>query len=235
MHRRRPIRFTAPEQNLDSFLDILTNTVGVLMFIGLFVSLVAVETGTIVRTPLVAPSRKQAHFLEANGNEVFNLTASMNSVDVQVDGYAYELPDCPEPLPPRSKTYNAWDRYLDRVGDYQRCLEARSQQLKNFRTTTDDYRVRLSGTGAIEFELVANADGESSGDLARPGSEFRQLLASLNPRGDYLAFVVRPDSFEVFRKARQIAQAEGFEVGWEPFPSERSLAFGSSGRSIGVQ
>ena len=43
MSRRRIRENNAPSQNLDSFLDILTNTVGLLMFIGLFISLLAVE------------------------------------------------------------------------------------------------------------------------------------------------------------------------------------------------
>ena len=48
--RRRSIKSIVPSQNLDSFLDVLTNTVGVLMLVGLFISLVAVDSATIVPT-----------------------------------------------------------------------------------------------------------------------------------------------------------------------------------------
>lgn len=64
MRNRRARKISNPSQNLDSFLDILTNTVGVLMFIGLFVSLLAVEAGTIIRTPLRSETNKIPNFLK---------------------------------------------------------------------------------------------------------------------------------------------------------------------------
>lgn len=56
-------KLAVPGQNLDSFLDILTNTVGVLMFVSLFVTLIAVEADSIVRTPLATKTQKTQDFL----------------------------------------------------------------------------------------------------------------------------------------------------------------------------
>lgn len=70
MRRRQHKQHNPPTQNLDSFLDVLTNTVGVLMFVSLFVSLVAVESATIVRTPLVSSTQKTPQFFEIRGNRV---------------------------------------------------------------------------------------------------------------------------------------------------------------------
>ena len=74
MRTRRRRHNSKPDQNLDSFLDILTNTVGVLMFIGLFISLLAVETGTVIRTPLQSQTRKIGKFFEVRNNQVFYLS-----------------------------------------------------------------------------------------------------------------------------------------------------------------
>ena len=64
MRTRRYRQLNSPSQNLDSFLDILTNTVGVLMFISLFITVVAVESSTIVTTPLVSNTEKKPRFLK---------------------------------------------------------------------------------------------------------------------------------------------------------------------------
>lgn len=60
---RKYNRSSLPIGNLDSFLDIMTNTVGVLMFVSLFITLVAVQSGTTIRTPLVSQTEKNLIFL----------------------------------------------------------------------------------------------------------------------------------------------------------------------------
>jgi len=66
-------------------------------------------------------------------------------------------------------------------------------------------------------------------------SSFINTLKQLNPDVNYIAFIVRPDSFETFRVAREKAWSIGYEVGWEPFAQDKILVFGSGGRSVGVQ
>ena len=64
-------------QNLDSFLDILTNTVGVLMFISLFVTLIAAgsspKTQITIQTPLSSPTEKESLWFEIQNNKVSHL------------------------------------------------------------------------------------------------------------------------------------------------------------------
>ncbi|CCQ61967.1 hypothetical protein [Crocosphaera watsonii] len=71
MRTRRYRQLNSPSQNLDSFLDILTNTVGVLMFISLFITVVAVESSTIVTTPLVSNTEKKPRFFEVRNNKIY--------------------------------------------------------------------------------------------------------------------------------------------------------------------
>jgi len=228
--RRRRYDLAPPSQNLDSFLDILTNTVGVLMFIGLFVSLVASEAGTVVRTPLVADSRKHVYFLEARENQTFDLTASSTIAQERWEEHVQGVSECREP-----RTYfGGADVSTSELRAYLRCLENRGRELDSFSTATEDYRVRTIGNAWL-FAPRYPGLGETPEELARTRSEFRQLLQELHPGQDYLAFIVRPDSFEAFRQARQIAREEGFDVGWEPFPHDRQIVFSPSGRGIGVQ
>jgi hypothetical protein len=53
---------------------------------------------------------------------------------------------------------------------------------------------------------------------------FANHLEKLDPAKRYLYFHVRPDSFEVFREARDLARAKGFQVGWEPLSAEKELS-----------
>ena len=90
-------------------------------------------------------------------------------------------------------------------------------------------------TFSLRYEPIPNRSGEDETQFILPESQFSQIISELNPEEDYLAFIVRPNSFKGFRAAREQAWNQGFEVGWEPHKSELPIQFGSSGRAIGVQ
>ncbi|MEO0849546.1 MAG: hypothetical protein AAFY50_24465, partial [Cyanobacteria bacterium J06648_1] len=77
MRSRARRRNNSNSQNLDSFLDILTNTVGVLMFISLFATLIATgsspKTNITIQTPLSSPTEKESLWFEIQGNKVSHL------------------------------------------------------------------------------------------------------------------------------------------------------------------
>ncbi len=233
MRRRRIRNNNYPGQNLDSFLDILTNTVGVLMFIGLFVSLLAVEAGTIIQTPLVSKSNKIPHFFEIRNNQVFYL--DYPEVSNKIDNLLKRLPKCYPPDISRSLNRYLYDFYLERVQRYESCLRARNAQILNFSVSTGYYKVSFVNGESLKYEPITSVSGDDKQDLRTDISRFNEIIKELEPSINYLAFIVRPDSFATFRAAREKAWQEGFDVGWEPFPQNSILVFGSGGRSIGVQ
>ncbi|MGQ4648828.1 hypothetical protein [Lyngbya aestuarii] len=232
MRRRRYRKPVAPTQNLDSFLDILTNTVGVLMFIGLFVSLLNVETDTIVRTPLLSETKKIPHFFELRDNEVIYL--DKETVDDKLQNFNESLATCNQPEAPSTVNRLLYEYYIDQLKAYRTCVNQQAQSLRNFRATTGHYKVFFNSSGLV-FQAKENAPGESIKELTENTSDFRSILETLNPETDYLAFLVRPDSFSAFRQARGIAWQENFDVGWEPMLTDTVIVFGSGGREIGVQ
>ncbi len=232
MRRRRARKPSIPTQNLDSFLDILTNTVGVLMFIGLFVALVSVEAGSIVRTPLVSDSNKNPYFFELRGNRITYIDD--REVDRQINIFQASLPTCNEPNIPERISIAMYEYYLQKVREYNMCIENIISTLATFTGQTDYYRVTFIESSLL-YEPLAENQGETKEELRSKESEFKQMLAELNPKTDYLAFIVRPDSFAAFRSARKVAWEQGFDVGWEPYQQDNPLVFGSGGRSIGVQ
>jgi hypothetical protein len=145
-----------------------------------------------------------------------------NLINEQVVKLLDNLPECDESLPS--------SLLLD-------CLENRIEQLKNFQPTTKYYVVTLTSMESLawKYERKDDAPSESIKDLVKANSDFQNKLKQLNPGEYYLAFVVREDSFDTFRSARQIAWKNGFDVGWEPMLSKVPIVFTSGGRAVGVQ
>jgi len=84
-------------------------------------------------------------------------------------------------------------------------------------------------TLAVRKEGIA---GEAVGDMGKPGSKFRKQLAELDKDKQLLFCLVNDDSFDAFRRAREIAEELGIGVGWTPYDSkDRKIVFGAGGRS----
>ncbi len=231
--RNRARRKTAvPGQNLDSFLDILTNTVGVLMFISLFVTLIAVEADSIIKTPLASKTDKTPRFFEIRDNKITYIDDE--KVGAEIEQLIGNLPSCNQP---EFSLDRDSQQYLIDMNNYRSCVQSRAGRLINFQTRTDYYNVKMTNpsTFSLLYEPIPSQEGENKDQIAAKNSAFNQLLAKLNPQEDYLAFIVRPDSFSAFRAARQQAWDKGFEAGWEPHKTELPITFGSGGRAIGVQ
>ena len=77
--------------------------------------------------------------------------------------------------------------------------------------------------------------GESTGDLQNASSKYQSVLSVLDKDKQYIAFLVRDDSFDVFRKARQIADGMGLDTGWELLGIDEPIKFGEGGAAIGTQ
>ena len=236
MRSRARGRTNHVSQNLDSFLDILTNTVGVLMFISLFVTLIATgsspKTRVTIQTPLASPTDKESLWFEINGNKVSYLDLrQVRERELELSG---NLPNCNKPDPSAD---------ISRQDIYQSCLLSILGRQSNFRTYTQNYRVRTVDRGvSLLFEPASEEVGETTSQLSAPDSDFKRVLAQFNPQKDYLVFIVRPDSFEAFRTARKQAWDAGYQVGWEPqaqdLPIKIRTIIGSElpgGKAIGVQ
>jgi len=215
--RRRP-QPQQPSQNLDSLLDVLTNTVGVMIFVCLFASLTAAVSPALVRTPIARETRKQGYFFECRGNRAIPLDEDNASAAIQ--------------------------QFFRRVNDNPFVdPQHLQQQFRDFSHNTRYYTVRLSlvnfgGQPIIQtlFQPRDRFGGESVASLDTSTSTFRQTLSRLSPSRHSLIFFVRPDSFDCFRAARAIAWRNGFDVGWEPMTEDRAIIFVSGGgRRVTVQ
>jgi hypothetical protein len=236
MRSRARRRTLNPGQNLDSFLDVLTNVVGVLIFVSIFASLAATgggnpKTSVTIQTPLSSPTDKEALWFEIQNKKVSYL--NLNQVRAKEIELSGSLPNCNKPSNSES---------ID-LSNYQSCLLSILGRQSNFSVDTENYRVKTVDQGvSLLFEPRSGNIGETNTQLTAANSAYKQVLSKFNPQKDYLAFIVRPDSFEAFRAARKQAWQAGYEVGWEPIEQDTPIKIrtiiGSElpgGRAVGVQ
>ena len=75
--------------------------------------------------------------------------------------------------------------------------------------------------------------GEDIKRIENPRSDFHKVLGSLNKKEERIVFLVHEDSFEIFRKAREIALERGFEIGWWPHEKDSITFVSAGGKAIG--
>jgi hypothetical protein len=102
--------------------------------------------------------------------------------------------------------------------------------------TNQYYRVNPNYllTGMVALEPRPGAPGETFEQVAQANGKYQYMLSQLDPEKQYIAFLVRDDSFLVFRKAREIADKQGFDIGWELLGITEPIKFGSGGSALKV-
>src|SRR5262249_15592970 len=74
------------------------------------------------------------------------------------------------------------------------------------------------GVSEWQIEPVALSRGETLGQALRDGSEFRQIVDGIDPQQTAVTFWVYPDSFEVYRRLRDLLYERDVVVAGRPLP-----------------
>jgi hypothetical protein len=96
----------------------------------------------------------------------------------------------------------------------------------------DYYIVHQSILIPNEMTLQPRKDAvsETEADLqSKEKSKFFASLRGLDNTKQYVVFLVRDDSFKIFRECRRIVNEEGFESGWEYLDDTQPIKFGGIG------
>ncbi len=200
--------------SLDSFLDIVTNVVGVLILIAVVTVLsasdFAVASGA---TALSAPRQSASRIVfECSGDRLYFVDEERNAERVR-RLVRREYPD--EPI---SGDVVAALLALHDVGDANHRVQA-----------------EIHPQGMVwTYALRRGALGEPIDSLGQIATTFQRKLSELGP-GGFVYFVVHDDSFEAFRQARDLARARGIATGWHPVEGQAPLRLsgrGSLGKRI---
>lgn len=202
-----------PPLTLDAFLDIITNVVGVLVLVAMVTVLSAGNIGVPSgATAMTAPHPSASRLLfECAGDEVFFVDEEGNGGRVLHE--------------------------VRRSGEEAISRDALVALLDEKDVGDATHRVRVDGLSrglAWVYTLRPGARGESAVALDRATSKFQRRLSQIE-RGGFAYFIVHDDSFEVFRKARDLARARGISIGWHPVEGRgpvRLSSIGSLGKRI---
>ncbi len=96
------------------------------------------------------------------------------------------------------------------------------------------YRPIFSAHKKVLIPIAKNL-GESRHEISREGSKFKRFLKDMDPDTQFVALFVRPDGYDAFRVARNIAWELGFDVGWIPKPQYEPIIFSPFGERITKQ
>ncbi|MFT7640710.1 MAG: hypothetical protein ACI9G1_002454 [Pirellulaceae bacterium] len=80
-----------------------------------------------------------------------------------------------------------------------------------------NFEYRLIARGRAPYlELTRRTGfGESLEEISAPTSDYIRQLKQIDPSKYYLQFIVWPDSFETYIKAREMATSQGILAGWQ--------------------
>ena len=202
-------------KSLDSLVDIVSNSVGILIILAVFMALLSV-----VESPLDEPvsSEKTNDLLTVEKKRIPWSHSSQKS------SLLFVLQD---------------NRllYLDRVAAYRSFQsELDGEPELPLKADLDGYRVELTAQSSqnhcLQFFPEVDA-GQWWGEVSRADGWLTRLLAEKSPSEVYLFFWADGASFELMREIREWTWDQRYEVGWKPITERSGLRFCTGlGRSL---
>ena len=198
--------------NLDSLVDIVSNNVGILVILAVFMAVFS-----------LIDKREQVSSEEQTDKQIEKLKIPWSHAS-QKNSLLVFLND---------------DRllYLDRALVYQRLKKYLSgKEPLPTELSLDQYSIKLTVGGrhthCIEF-LPSPAAGEWWHKFSSHGGLIQTLMKKYPPEQNYFFFWVDPDSFYLFREIRKTLWEQRFEVGWKPVREESALRYCSGDAQSG--
>lgn len=213
--RRRRKETEVVQPSLVPMVDLLSNTVGALVFIMIFTVMAASGVVVLKRLPLEhSTSAKPANFL-CEKDRIFPLNTEELSLTLNKKWGS-----------PRS----LFDVYLW-IARYDG-LEAEDEHF----IARGESRVTYSTYSISTLFTPKPGGGYTKEEIHIRDSAFRRRLAALDGKSRFVHFLVRPDGLDSFFTARKIAAEEmGFGTGWMPLDTSQPLRFVSEGRAATQQ
>ena len=199
--------------NLDSLVDIVSNNVGILVILAVFMAIFS-----------LMDKSEQLSSEDKTDKKIEKLKIPWSHAS-QKNSLLFLL---------------HYDRllYFNRALVYQRLkkyLSGKEPLPKEL--NFDQYSIKLTVGGrhshCIEF-LTLPTSGEWWHNFSRQGGLMQKLMKKYPPEQNYFFFWVEPDSFDLFREIRKTLWEQRFEVGWKPIREESVLRYCSGDTQNGM-
>jgi len=199
---------------LDSFLDIMTCLVGVLVLIIMLTGIDAAQIQVLIPTPLGHATDRRQIIIECRNNMLYRI--ALDKI--------------------REKAVEALDEISDEAGgDMIKVM----QLLAERRGRGGGYELDLTHalSGHVALVPVPGEEGYAlrSIETETPDKWFGRILAHLDPKEEMLTFLVRDDSYAVFKRARALAWQKKIEVAYELLDARDVIRFGPGGELVLAQ
>ena len=214
MRRRRSSR---EEPSLVPLADMLTNIVGIMLFILAFAVLVAGGAVIVRRLPMETDEEGTPISFVCLSNKLVPINRNLLEEHLQITNLLCDYQFEANALAKRLDGAAAEDAYFRCKGTTEGVISGR----------TRSGRLVYVPKMTVEYSYKPDT-GYSTNDLARVGSPLLALLATNQPKEKFVYFHVRPDALNTFWLARDLAVKEGFHSGWMPF-THSNLLFGTGG------
>jgi hypothetical protein len=195
--------------SLDSFLDILTCLQGVLMLIIITTGIDAAQTKIIMATPIELSSGEKSIYIEARDNMLFEIPfdEARRAVKTKSD----------EIISIRRSSTNSV-QVLDAVGSSDIDIGDYVVDFSRYLTGQIALIPKPDTTGYI----IQGVDQESSTNW------FGSIVANMDLEGERLYFMVRDNSFEMFKLARLVAWKSQAKVTYSLISRNEPIVLGNN-------
>lgn len=200
-------------EKFNSFIDIMTCLSGILMLIILLVIMQIQEVRVLIPTPMEYQSGKAPVFVECRNDRLYRV--QMDQIKEKIEAAVSEL--------------------TRKATDAEGRLNQREflKQLGLLQVTEGGHLIDLSYylMGQYALRPGEGVEGYPLTDIKKEKETdwFGSLLASVDKEREMITFIVRDDSFEVFRNARSLAWIANIEVSWYLVSATEPIKFGLSG------
>jgi len=216
MYKKRNNSNKRTEMNLDPLMDVLTCTVGVMLFVVIFAVIEARGVSFKFFTPMQASETPQGKarylFICKEGRiKPLNITMAYDSLHLSRFTY-YNMPE----MIKQANNRNTEDEYFE------------------FSYDMGESSSYWSGSrwAIININEKDPLGGDDKDQIITPESKVATIIKEIDPDKFWLAFAIfDEESIEVFREARSIANKSGLANGWDPIDIEfpLSIALNNSG------
>ena len=206
---------SGPAMDLSSFTDLMTCILGVLVLIILLTGIDASQITVLVATPKeMQGDDKSPVFFECRKNQLFHI--SVEELKKACDAKTQELQE-------RSGGDEA--EFLKQAA--QTMLELDGQRL--------DYTYALMGKYVLM--PIPDAEGYKFESQMNETADkwYGSRLANIDPTTQFVCFLVRPDSYKVFQRARNMAWIRNINVACELQDEKNPIMIGPGGERMFMQ
>ena len=206
---------SGPAMDLSSFTDLMTCILGVLVLIILLTGIDASQITVLVATPKeMQGDDKRPVFFECRKNQLFHI--SVDELKKACDAKTEEL---------REQVAGDETEFLKRAS--QTMLELDGQKL--------DYTYAMMGKYVLMPIPEAEGYEFKSQAAETPDKWYGSRLANIDPDTQFICFLVRPDSYRIFQRARNMAWIKNISVACELQDEKNPILIGAGGERVLIQ